>query len=394
MNEVVIAEAVRTPLGKRNGGLAEVHPVDLLGACLSALVDRSGIDPSLVDDHIAGSVGQVGEQAWNIGRNGWLQAGLPPEVPSVTLDRQCASSQQAIHFAAQGIASGAYQAVVTSGVENMSRIPIGQSGYAGPGHPFSDSLQGRYDLIGQGLSAELIAARWGITREECDEFSARSHALAGAAREAGRFDAEISPISTPHGTLTQDEGIREIAMAKLASLNPAFWSEEASEKFPEADWVVTAAGASQITDGAAAVLLTSREFAEAHGLRIRARYVAGVSVGDDPTLALTAPIPATQKILDRTGLDLTDLDAVEINEAFAPVVLAWKSELKIPDDWFDTHVNPNGGAIALGHPVGCSGARLMVTLLHELERREGRYGLQTMCAAGGLANATIIERVA
>ena len=393
MIDVVFVEALRTPLGRRNGGLAEMHPADLLASCLDALVSRSGIDPALIDDHIAGCVGQVGEQAWNIGRNAWLAAGLPQEVPSITVDRQCASSQQAIHYAAQSIASGACEAVVASGVENMSRIPIGQSGLAGPGHPFSSALLDRYDLIGQGLSAELIAARWNISREDCDAFSARSHALAGAARDSGRFDAEIVPVAAPAATVKQDEGIREISPEKLASLRPAFWSEDSAEKYPEANWVVTAAGSSQITDGAAALLLTSREFAEKNKLRVRARYVAGVAVGDDPTLALTAPIPATHKVLDRAGLGLLDVDAVEINEAFAPVVLAWKDALKVPDDWFDNVVNPNGGAIALGHPVGCSGARLMTTLLHELERRDGRYGLQTMCAAGGLANATVVERI-
>ncbi|MET0450388.1 MAG: thiolase family protein [Mycobacterium sp.] len=394
MTEVVFAEAIRTPLGRRNGGLAGVHPVDLLGSCLTALIERSGVDPGLIDDHTAGCVGQVGEQAWNIGRNAWLAAGLPQHVPSTTVDRQCGSSQQAIHFAAQGIACGAYQAVIASGVENMSRIPIGRSGDAGPGHPFSDALLQRYDLIGQGLSAELIAARWDITREDCDSFAARSHTLAGAARDAGRFDQEIAPVETAAGLVKQDEGIREPNMEKLASLRPAFWSEESASRFPEANWVVTAAGASQITDGAAAVLLTSREFAEKHGLRIRARYVTGTAVGDDPKLMLTAPIPATQKVLDLAGLDLTDIDVVEINEAFSPIVLAWKNELKVPDEWFEASVNPNGGAIALGHPVGCSGARLMTTLLHELERRGGRYGLQTMCQAGGLANATIVESVA
>ncbi|AKS34307.1 thiolase family protein [Mycolicibacterium goodii] len=394
MTEVVFAEAIRTPLGKRNGGLAGVHPVDLLASCLADLIARSGIDPALVDDHIAGCVGQVGEQAWNIGRNAWLAAGLPEQVPSITVDRQCGSSQQAIHFAAQGIAAGAYHAVIASGVENMSRIPIGQSGAAGPGHPFSEELLQRYDLVGQGLSAELIAARWGITREACDAFAARSHTLAGSARDNGRFDDEMSPVSTTDGIIDRDEGIREPNMEKLASLRPAFWSEESAAKFPEANWVVTAAGASQITDGAAAVLLTSRDFAQKHGLRIRARYVAGTAVGDDPQLMLTAPIPATRKVLEQTGLALTDIDVVEINEAFSPVVLAWKDELKAPDEWFEHTVNPNGGAIALGHPVGCSGARLMATLIHELERRRGRYGLQTMCQAGGLANATVVERVA
>jgi acetyl-CoA acyltransferase len=386
--EAVIVEAVRTPLGKRNGRLADWHPVDLLAEVLEETVDRSGIDPSLVDDVVCGCVSQVGEQSLNVGRNGWLAAGLPEEVPATTVDRQCGSSQQAAHFAAQGVISGAYDVAIACGVENMSRVPMGTSAQTG-GWPFSDKMTARYEdgLVPQGISSELIAERWGLAREELDRFAARSHTLAGRATESGAFKNEILPIkvSTEEGQVLfdRDEGIRTPDMEKIAALPPSF----------KPDGVTTAANSSQITDGAAAVLITTPEKARELGLRPRARFVSFALAGTDPVTMLTGPIPATLKVLDRAGLSLEDVDLVEINEAFASVVLAWKKELGISDEWFEEHVNVHGGAIALGHPLGASGARLMTTLVNALERHDGRYGLQTMCEGGGLANATVIERL-
>ncbi len=389
MREALIVEAVRSPMGKKNGKLSDSHPVDLLADVLKAAVERTGIDPAQVEDNITGCVMQTGEQGLNIGRNAWLAAGLPEEVPATTVDRQCGSSQQAAHFAAQGVIAGAYDLVIASGVENMSRVPMGITAQQGPGFPFPPSLMDRYDggLVPQGISAEIIAERWGLTREELDRFAARSHTLAGAATKEGRFAKEIHPIKvqTEEGLVEfdYDEGIREPNLEKMAQLKPAF----------KEDGVVTAANSSQITDGAAALVIASRETAEKLGLTPRARFHTFALAGVDPITMLTGVIPSTQKALGRAGMKLEDIDRVEINEAFATVVLAWKKELEIPDDWFEEHVNVNGGAIAVGHPLGASGARLMTSLLHELERSGGTYGLQTMCEGGGMANATIIERL-
>ena len=387
--EAVIVEAVRTPVGRKSGALNGWHPVDLLGEILTELVARSGVDAARVDDVICGCVSQVGEQSLNIGRNAWLAAGLPEEVPATTVDRQCGSSQQAIHFAAQGVIAGAYDVAVACGVEHMSRVPMGSSAQ-NQGWPFTDKLMSRYEggLVPQGISAEIIAERWKLTRGELDEFGARSHELAGAATTSGSFKDEIHPvkIETEGGTnlFDTDEGIRTPDRARIATLMPAF----------KADGVVTAASSSQISDGAAALLITTPEKAKELGLTPRARLVSFALAGTDPVTMLTGPIPATRKALARAGLEVGDTDLVEINEAFASVVLAWKKELELADEWFDSRVNVHGGAIALGHPLGASGARLMTTLLHSLEQRDGRFGLQTMCEGGGLANATIVERIA
>ncbi len=397
MREAVIVEAIRTPVGRRGGAYADVHPVDLLAAVLRDLVDRTSLDAALVDDHIAGCVSQVGDQSLNVARNAWLAAGLPEGVPSSTVDRQCGSSQQAIHFAAQGVMAGAYDLVVASGVEHMTRVPLGSS-MAG-GNPFPPSLAIRYEgtLVPQGVSAELIASRWQISREEQDDFGYRSHERAALATREGRFRKHLVLVK-PDGErelLDRDEGIRmEPDRALMRALEPAFRSPAFEEMFPgRLGWSVTAGNSSQISDGAAAVVMASDEWAEELGLRPRARLRSLAVVGDDPVLMLTGPIPATRMVLDRAGLALQDMDVVEINEAFASVVLAWRRELDIPVAWFEEHVNPNGGAIAMGHPVGASGARLMADLVAELERRGGRYGLQVMCEGGGMANATIVERV-
>ena len=399
MREAVIVEAVRTPLGKRNGRLSDFHPVDLLGDTLNELFARSGVDPSLVDDNITGCVMQVGEQAINIGRNAWLSAGLPDQVPATTVDRQCGSSQQAAHFAAQGVMSGAYDLVVASGIEHMTRVPMGSS-LSGPGFPFTQRMFERYEgnLVPQGISAELIAGRWGFTREQADALGYRSQVLARKATDEGRFQREIFPIKIAgeNGAaevFDTDEGLRETSLEKLASLKPAFYDENIGKKFPEINWVVTAANSSQITDGASALLITTPEKAKELGLTPRARFHTFSVAAADPVLMLTGVIPSTQKALARSGLKIEDIDRFEVNEAFATVLLVWKKELGISDELFEERVNVNGGAIALGHPLGASGARLMTTLLHELERSGGRYGLQTMCEGGGLANATIIERL-
>jgi acetyl-CoA acyltransferase len=384
--DAVIVEAVRSPLGKRGGQLKDWHPVDLLAEVLGELVARSGVDASQVDDVICGCVSQIGEQSLNIGRNAWLAAGLPEEVPATTVDRQCGSSQQAAHFAAQGVLAGAYDIAIACGVENMTRVPMGSSA-ASQGFPFSDKLMARYEggLVPQGISAELIADRWELTRDELDRFGGRSHTLAGKATEAGAFKNEIHPIkvTTDGGTdlFETDEGIRTPNLEKMASLRPAF----------KEDGVVTAANSSQITDGASALLIMDRQKAEDLGLKPRARFAGFALAGTDPITMLTGPIPATRKVLERSGLDMKDVGLVEINEAFASVVLAWKKELNIDDQWFEESVNVHGGAIALGHPLGASGARLMTTLLNAMEQREARYGLQTMCEGGGLANATLLE---
>jgi acetyl-CoA acyltransferase len=390
MREAVIVEAVRTPVGKKAGSLSGWHPVDLLAEVLKAAVERSGIDPARVDDHITGCVSQTGEQAINIARNAWLAAGLPEEVPAVTIDRQCGSSQQSAHFAAQGIMADAYDIVIASGVEHMTRVPMGITVQQGPGFPFPPSLMDRYEggLVPQGVSAEIIAEQWSLSRQELDDFGARSHELAARATEEGRFHDEILPIKVEGDggseLFDRDEGIRfPVDREKMASLPTPF----------KGDGVVTAGNSSQISDGAAALVITGRDTAEALGLRPRARFHAFALSGVDPITMLTGPIPATEKVLSNAGLRLDEVDVVEINEAFASVVLAWKKELGIADEWFEEHVNPNGGAIALGHPLGASGAKLMTTLLHELERRQARWGLQVMCEGGGEANATVIERL-
>jgi acetyl-CoA acyltransferase len=398
MSEAVIVEAVRSPIGKRNGSLSGIHPVDLLATVLQSLVERSGVDPGHIEDNITGCVSQVGEQSINIGRNAWLAAGFPETIPATTVDRQCGSSQQAVHFAAQGVIAGAYDLVVASGIENMSRVPMGSS-TAGQ-NPFGTLMPTRYEgkLVPQGISADLIATKWDLTREQADDFAARSHARAAHATKEKYFEREIVPIkvSGENGStllLEYDEGIRfELDREKMRTLPPAFRNPMFEEMFPgQIKWTVTAANSSQISDGASAVLIASREKAEQLGLKPRARFVSFSLAGDSPILMLTAPIPATKKALDRAGLKLEDIEVVEINEAFATVVLAWQKELGISDDWLEDHVNPNGGAIAVGHPLGATGAKLMTTMLHELERRGGRYGLQTMCEGGGMANVTIFE---
>lgn len=388
MTTAVIVDAIRSPLGKRNGRLKNWHPVDLAAEVMSKLIERTGLDPATIDDVVMGCVMQVGEQSLNVARNAVLAAGWPDSVPGTTVDRQCGSSQQAAHFAAQGVISGAYDVVVAAGVEVMSRVPMGSSVAEGKyGYPFGPRLQARYadvgGLVGQGISAEMIAAKWNITREELDKFGVRSQEYAARATVEGRFQSQILPVLDADGTvMTTDEGIRETSLEKLALLKPAFRPIEQGGR-------VTAGNSSQITDGAAAILIMSEERAKRLGLKPRARFVNFALAAEDPRYMLTAPIPATHKVLERAGLTMDDMDLVEINEAFAAVILAWEKELH-PDM---SKVNVNGGAIALGHPLGASGARLMTTLLNELERTGGRYGLQTMCEGGGMANATIIERL-
>jgi acetyl-CoA acyltransferase len=380
MREVVIVEAVRTPIGRRNGALKDVHPVVLAAMTLRELMQRAKVDPALVEDVVMGCVSQVGEQSINIARNAVLQAGFPIEVPATTVDRQCGSGQQAIHFAANLIAAGVCDITIGAGVESMSRLPIGSSTATG-GHPFPPSLLEMYPLTHQGISAEMIAAKWEIPREELDAYSLHSHQLAAAATDNGYFDREIMSVSLANGSsFSRDEGIRrDTTLEKLAALQPSF----------KPDGVITAGNSSQISDGAAAVLLMTPEKAAELGLRPRARIVAQKVVGVDPVMMLTGPIPATRQVLAKAGLTLDEIDLFEVNEAFAPVVLAWKRELQ-PDM---ERVNVNGGAIALGHPLGCSGARLMTTLVHEMVRREVRYGLATMCIGVGQGIATIIERI-
>jgi acetyl-CoA acyltransferase len=385
MPNAVIVDAIRTPLGRRNGKLKDWHPIDLAAETLRALVNRTGIDPALVDDVVMGCVMQVGEQSINIARNAILAAGWPESVPGTTVDRQCGSSQQAAHFAAQGVIAGAYDVVVAAGVENMSRVPMGASVISGPGKPSVDSIAERYKsaggLVPQGISAELIAQKWGLTRDDMDAFAVSSHQRAARATAEGRFEREILPLMGADGVMmTADEGIRpDSSLESLAKLKPAF--------LPEGG--VTAGNSSQITDGAAALLIMSEEMAAKLGLKPRARFVQFALAAEDPRMMLTAPIPATHKVLAKAGMTLDQMDVIEINEAFASVPLAWQREFNVDM----SKVNPNGGAIALGHPLGCSGARLMTTLLNELERTGGRYGLQTMCEGGGMANATILERL-
>ena len=395
MREAVIVDAVRVPTGRRKGALSGWHPADLLAHVLAGLVERTGIDPDRVDDVIGGCVSQVAEQSVNVTRNAWLGAGFPESTPATTIDRQCGSSQQAAHFAAQGVLAGAYDVVIACGVESMTRVPM-LSNVAGA-NPYGERMLSRYadGLVHQGLSAEMIAGRWGLSREELDAYALSSHQRAHAATASGKFIEEILPtkVSAEDGSvaeLTADEGIRaDTSLQALGGLDPAFRNDEALAAHPEIPWVVTAGNASQISDGAAALLIMERATAEALGVTPRWRFSAFALAGVDPVMMLTGPIPATRRLLDRAGLALGDIDHFEINEAFASVVLAWQAELGADLD----RVNPRGGAIALGHPLGASGARLMTTLCHGLEQTGGRYGLQAMCEGGGMANATLIERL-
>ena len=383
MREVVIVEAVRTPMGRRNGVLSGVHPNDLGAKVLNEVVKRAGIESGMVEDVVFGCVDQVGEQGMNVARNVLLTADFPYTVPATSVDRQCGSAQQAIHFAANLISSGVCDITIGGGVESMSRVQMGANVMQGPGSPLNPALMAKYDLTPQGISAEEIAVKWGIERAEADEFALGSYEKAKAARDSGRFDREILPIDvTLEGlahTAKTDEGIRDTSLEKIASLQASF----------RPDGVHHAGNSSQITDGSSAVLLMSREKADELGVKARARIVGQAVVGSDPILMLTGPITATPKVLKHAGLEMKDIDLIEINEAFASVVLAWKRECG-PDM---AKVNVNGGAIALGHPLGATGARLMTTMLHELERTGGRYGMQLMCCGGGLGTATIIERL-
>ena len=392
MFEAVIVDAIRTPIGRRKGSLSSVHPVDLLGGVLRKLLERNPIDPETVDDVIVGCVDQIGEQAANVGRNAWLSAVLPETVPAVTLDRQCGSSLQALHFAAQGVMAGAYSIAIAAGVESMTRIPM-LSTITVNGTPMTKDLSERYRLdrwnrqfFDQALGAEMIAKQWGITREDLDRYGFRSHQLAHAAQINGDFAREIVPVDiaatdgSPAFVFSQDEGIRpDTSLEKMMSLAPAF---------PDLE-LITAGNASQISDGASAALVMQEEVARQLGLRIKARFVAFAVVGVDPVTMLTGPIPATRKVLKNAGLTVDDIDVFEVNEAFASVVLAWQKELGVPLE----KINVSGGAIALGHPLGATGTRLVTTLLNALETRGGRYGLLAICEGGGMANATIIERV-
>jgi acetyl-CoA acyltransferase len=383
--EVVIVEAVRTAIGRAHpekGAFRDTHPNDLLGACFTALVDRTGIEPGQVEDVITGCTAPFGEQSRNIARNAWLQAGYPVEVPAITIDRRCGSAQSAVAYAAGLVASGTLELAIASGVEHMHHVPIDsplkvQELY---GDPWPAALRERYDFIPQGLSAERIAEQWDISREAMDELAVSSHARALRATEEGRFAREIVEVATPQGTVSTDQGIRpDTSLESLGKLKTPF----------KPGGRVTAGTSSQLSDGAAALLLTSRATAERLGLPVRARIVDQVTVGVDPVIMLTGPIPATRKLLTRTGLTMDDFDAIEVNEAFASVVLAWAKELQ-PDM---ERVNPCGGAMALGHPVGMTGSRLFATLLHELERTGGELGLVTMCCGGGLGTGTIIQRL-
>jgi acetyl-CoA acyltransferase len=383
--DVVLVEAVRTPIGRAHadkGAFRDTHPNGLLAACLTALVERSGIDPGEVEDVIAGCTAPFGEQSRNIARNAWLQAGYPVEVPAITIDRRCGSAQSAVSYGAALVASGSHELVIAAGVEHMHHVPIDSPLKITElfGTPWPQELLDRFDFIPQGLSAERIAEQWGLPRGELEELAVESHRRAAAATDEGRFAREIVPIETPNGVVDADQGIRpDTNLEALAELKTPF----------KPDGRITAATSSQLSDGAAAVLLASRPAAERLGLRPRARVVDQVTVGVDPVIMLTGPIPATRKLLDRTGLTIGDVDLVEINEAFASVVLAWQREFE-PDMG---RVNVNGGAMALGHPVGSTGARLVTTILHELERSDTQLGLVTMCCGGGLGTGTILERL-
>lgn len=388
--EAVIVDVVRTPAGrgKPGGRLSGVHPVDLLANVLDALVNRNDLDPALIDDVIGGCVSQVGEQAFNVTRHAVLAAGFPESVPGTTVDRQCGSSQQTATFAAQAVLSGQAEIVIACGVESMSRVPLGTS--VGGADPHGPRLRARYPegLVGQGVSAELIAARWGIGRDALDEYSARSHRLAAEAGESGAFAAEVVPV--PGVESLADETVRPgTTVEGLAQLAPAFRTDELAARFPELQWNITAGSSSPLTDGASAALIMSAGAAEQLGLEPRARFRSFAVVGSDPMLMLTGVIPATQRVLERAGLGHDDIDAYEVNEAFASVPLAWLAETGADE----AKLNPRGGAIALGHALGSSGTRLLTTLVAQLEASGGRYGLQTMCEGGGMANATIIERL-
>ena len=392
MNEPVIVDAVRSPMGrgKAGGALSGVHPSDLLAAMFRAIVERNRIDPGEVDDLIVGCVSQVGEQSATPGRMAWLSAGFPAHVPATTIDRKCGSSQQAVHFAAQGVMAGVYDMVIAAGIESMSRIPLGSARLGQDYHGPAVTRRFAPGLVSQGVSAELVAAKWGLTREDLDRYSADSHSRAAAVAAQGGFDQEIVPIFNGQQDVRADETIRPDTTAeKLGALKAVFGSPDMIERFPEIDWKVTAGNSSQITDGAAALLIMSLERAKALGLEPRARFVAFDVIGDDPMMMLTAPIPAAKRVLSKAGLKIDDIAHCEVNEAFASVPLAWQREL----DADPARINPCGGAIALGHPLGATGARLMTTMLGVLERTGGRYGLQAVCEAGGMANATIIERL-
>jgi acetyl-CoA acetyltransferase family protein len=380
-HDAVIVAGWRTPFGKRGGQFSGWHPVEMLSFALKSLIDRTGIDASQVEDVIGGCVGQVGEQALNVTRNAWLDAGLPESTPATTVDRQCGSGLQAIQFAAQGVMAGGYDLVVACGVENMSRVPLGSQ--VTPEHrPMTQAVRDRYGVenFNQAIGAEMIAKQWGLSRAALDEYSARSHERAANATAKGWLAEEIVAVPMNGGTIEADQGIRaDTSAEKLATLKPAFEGLE----------LLTAGNSSQISDGAGAVLIASRQKADELGLKPRARFVQFSQVGSDPVMMLTGPIPATRKVLQRAGLATQDIDLFEVNEAFAPVCLAWQEELGVGID----RLNVNGGAIALGHPLGASGVRLVLTAMNELERREGRYGLTAICEGGGMANAAIIERL-
>ncbi|SCX44808.1 acetyl-CoA acyltransferase [Klenkia marina] len=378
MRDAVIVEAVRTPVGKRNGGLSGVHPADLSAHVLSALASRSGLDPALVDDVIWGCVSQSGEQTFDIARTAVLAAGWPESVPGTTVDRQCGSSQQSVHFAAAGLVAGHYDVVVAGGIESMSRVPMGSS--RGTQDPMGPKFMDRYDGVSpnQGIGAEMIAARWGLSRTQLDEFALRSHERAAAAQDEGRFDAQLAPVDAPEGRVGADEGVRRGGTVEaLAGLKTPF----------QADGVVSAGNASQISDGSAALLMMTSEKAAQLGMTPIARVHSVALAADDPVIMLTAPIPATKKVLDRSGLRLDEIGVFEVNEAFASVPLAWQAEIGADEKM----LNPLGGAIALGHPLGASGARIMTTMVHHMRDNGIRYGLQTMCEGGGQANATVLE---
>jgi acetyl-CoA acyltransferase len=398
MRDAVIVDAVRTPVGKGKPGgtLSGVHPVELFAHSLRTLVERTGVDPEQVDDVIGGCVDQVGEQAMNTTRYAWLSAGFPESVPATTIDRQCGSSQQAVHFAAQGVLSGAYDIAIAGGVESMSRVPMWSNVLEGK-DPFGPGIAARYPdgLVPQGISAELIAAKWDLSRTELDEFALGSHAKAAQARDAGRFAAEIAPLKAVQADgstqeITADESIRPGGTLEgMAGLRTAFRDDAMSARFPQIDWRVTAGNSSPVNDGSAALLITTSERAAQLGLRPRARVHSFAVVGDDPLYMLTGVIPATAKVLEKANMSLNDIDLFEVNEAFSSVVLAWQRETGADLE----KVNVNGGAIALGHPLGASGARITATLVNAMAQNGARYGLQTMCEAGGLANAMILESV-
>lgn len=390
LEDVVIVDAIRSPMGrgKPGGALSTLHPAELLGQVLAALLDRNGLDPATVDDVLIGCVTQAGEQANGIGRMAWLAAGLPVEVPAATIERKCGSGQQAIVFAAQAIASGMQDIVIAGGVESMSRVPMGAAKIGQDG--YGDALRRRFPaLVPQGVAAERVAQKYGIDRDAMDAYSVRSHQRAAATADGGGFDAEIVPIDLPDGsTVDADETIRpDSSTVRLAQLSPAFAAEPYLSQFPDITWGVTAGNSSQLTDGASAVLVMSRRRAEELGLKPRASLIDAVVRGDDPELMLTAPIPATQRLLARIGIDASDVDAYEVNEAFASVPLAWAQEFDVDQE----RLNSRGGAIALGHPLGASGSRLFTTLLNHLEQTGGRIGIQTMCEAGGMANAFAVR---